>query len=200
MSYFTNKARDLPRQSVFPGIEGHLIHTERVTIGDFYIQAGTRLPAHAHPHEQTSTILEGTFEFTVGGETKVCGPGDVAVIPGNVEHSAVAITDCRVLDVFGPVREDYRAETERLLAERKAEYQPIDCGVYDHFEAAIVQRRTVELVFRGDAGAMVSIPTRLKDLKTVDKEEFVQLPDGTWLRLDRVHSIDGQVTGACRLD
>lgn len=108
MSYFINKATDLPLQEVFPGITGHLIHTELSTIADFRIAAGTALPEHSHPHEQTSTILEGRFLFTVGGETKELGPGEVAVIPGNVAHSGTALTDCRIMDIFSPVREDYR--------------------------------------------------------------------------------------------
>ncbi|MEL7161420.1 MAG: cupin domain-containing protein [Bacteroidota bacterium] len=109
MSYFVNKENDLPAQEVWPGIVGHLIHTERSTIADFRIAAGTVLPEHAHPHEQTSTVLEGRFRFVVGGEERICVAGEVAVIPGNVPHSGEALTDCRIVDVFAPVREDYRS-------------------------------------------------------------------------------------------
>ena len=115
MSYFKNKDRDLPEQAVYPGIVGRLIHTDKVTIGDFRIAAGTILPQHAHPHEQISTVLEGTFVFQVGEETRRCGPGDVATIPPNVPHTGEAFTDCRVIDVFSPVREDYREVTNLLL-------------------------------------------------------------------------------------
>jgi quercetin dioxygenase-like cupin family protein len=108
MSYYINKEQDLPLQEVFPGIKGHLIHTEHCTIADFRIASGTKLPVHQHPHEQTSTILEGRFEFRVGEEVRECGPGEVAVIPGGVPHSGMALTDCRIMDIFSPVREDYR--------------------------------------------------------------------------------------------
>ena len=191
MDYFVSKNKDVPEQEVFPGIVGKLIHTPKVTIGDFRIAAGTQLPAHQHPHEQTSTVLEGQFEFTVGGQTRLCGPGDVAVIPPNVEHSATALTDCRVLDVFEPVREDYRAVTEELRAAMATEYQPIDCGFYDHFEAAIVQRREVVLVYRDDDNLHVATRTKLLDLKTEASVEYVKLSDGTWLRLDKVISLNG---------
>lgn len=113
MSYFVDKAKDLEAVEVWPGIKGHLIHTDHCTIADFRFTAGTKLPPHEHPHEQTSTVLEGNFSFTVGGETRTLGPGEVAVIPGGVPHAGEALTDCRIIDVFSPVREDYRALGER---------------------------------------------------------------------------------------
>ncbi|NOQ40057.1 MAG: cupin domain-containing protein, partial [Anaerolineales bacterium] len=48
------------------------------------------------------------FELTVDGEPLVLEPGMVAVIPGGVPHSGVALTPCRLLDAFHPVREDYQ--------------------------------------------------------------------------------------------
>ncbi|MFK8164676.1 MAG: cupin domain-containing protein [Lewinella sp.] len=108
MTYFVNKEQDLPVQEVFPGILGRLVHTELTTIADFSIAAGTELPTHHHPHEQTSTILSGEFLFVVGTEERLLKAGDIAVIPGNVPHSGKALTDCRIIDVFAPVREDYR--------------------------------------------------------------------------------------------
>ena len=59
-------------------------------------------------HEQVVNVLRGEFELTVDGETKHLKPNDVACIPSNAVHSGKAITDCYILDVFYPVREDYR--------------------------------------------------------------------------------------------
>ncbi|MFT5998779.1 MAG: quercetin dioxygenase-like cupin family protein [Neolewinella sp.] len=108
MSYFVNKEQDLTLQEVYPGIKGRLVHTKLTTVADFSIAAGTVLPTHHHPHEQTSTILAGRFLFMVGEEERLLEAGDVAVIPRNVPHSGKALTDCRIIDVFSPVREDYR--------------------------------------------------------------------------------------------
>jgi unsaturated pyranuronate lyase len=53
-------------------------------------------------------MLEGTYELLVDGQSHVLSAGDVLVIPGDTVHSGGAHTDCRILDVFSPVREEYR--------------------------------------------------------------------------------------------
>ncbi|MGF1923443.1 MAG: cupin domain-containing protein, partial [Bacteroidia bacterium] len=60
-------------------------------------------------HEQITEVREGEFQLTFAGETKIYKPGMIAVIPPHVEHSGVALTDCKLLDIFLPVREDYKA-------------------------------------------------------------------------------------------
>ncbi|HRX94947.1 MAG TPA: cupin domain-containing protein [Chitinophagaceae bacterium] len=53
-------------------------------------------------------MVEGELKMTIGRKTNVLTAGTVHVIPSNVPHSAIALTDCRVIDVFNPVREDYK--------------------------------------------------------------------------------------------
>ena len=55
-------------------------------------------------------MLEGTFELTIDGVANVMKADSVAVIPSNAVHSGRAITACRILDAFYPVREDYLKE------------------------------------------------------------------------------------------
>ncbi|MBN2304733.1 MAG: GNAT family N-acetyltransferase [Anaerolineae bacterium] len=99
---------EIESREVVPGIHGKFAHTDHMTVGHFRIEKGAILPEHAHPHEQITNMIEGQLEMTVGGETLVLTPGQVAVIPSNVTHSARALTECRVIDVFQPAREDYK--------------------------------------------------------------------------------------------
>lgn len=98
----------LDEREVVDGFHGKFVHSENMTTSFWRIEAGAALPEHAHPHEQVSVVLEGKFEMTLDGEKRQLERGQVAVIPSNVKHSGVALTDCMILDVFYPVREDYR--------------------------------------------------------------------------------------------
>jgi quercetin dioxygenase-like cupin family protein len=72
-------------------------------------EPGTEVPPHRHPHEQLGLMLQGELVLTIAGVEHTLRPGDAYAIPGGVEHAARAVGGpCRVLDVFQPVREDYR--------------------------------------------------------------------------------------------
>ena len=90
------------------GFRGRFVHTDGMTIVMWNASAGAELPLHDHPHEMVVNVLEGELELTVDGETRSVRPGEIVVIPGGVPHQARAVTDCRILDAFHPVREDYR--------------------------------------------------------------------------------------------
>ena len=99
----------LPVKDVIPGFHGRFVHTQHATLGFWEIDKGSVLPVHSHLHEQITEVREGEFELTFSGQTKIYTPGMIAVIPPYVEHSGTALTDCRLLDIFTPVREDYKA-------------------------------------------------------------------------------------------
>jgi len=99
---------DLEEKELVPGFHAKFVHSENMTLAYWRIEAGSSLPDHSHPCEQVANVIEGEFELVVEGEAKRRTPGQVAVIPGNVPHHGTAITDCRLIDVFYPVREDYK--------------------------------------------------------------------------------------------
>lgn len=107
MNPYLNLA-DIAVKDIITGFHGRMIHTENVTIAHVRIDAGSALPEHFHVHEQIANVLEGELEFNINGVKRVCKAGDCAVIPSNVPHSARALTDVYVIDVFCPTREDYR--------------------------------------------------------------------------------------------
>ncbi len=99
-------------KEVVPGYMARFIHTPHMTFSYLSVKAGAALPEHSHPHEQVAHVLKGEFQLTLAGDPIRFGPGEVVVIPSNAPHSGLAITDCELLDVFTPVREDYRVLSE----------------------------------------------------------------------------------------
>ena len=95
------------------GYTARFIHTEKMTFSFLDVKAGSASPEHSHPQEQVAMLTEGEFELTIEGTPVRFGPGSVIVIPSNVRHSGLAITDCKLMDVFAPVREDFKALSER---------------------------------------------------------------------------------------
>ena len=84
-----------------------LVHGEKTLMGRFKIAKGAAIPVHSHPHEQTGIMISGKLRFNVAGKIQDVDPGDSWCLPGNVEHSAEALEDSVVVEVFAPVREDY---------------------------------------------------------------------------------------------
>ena len=96
------------RHQIFPGVEICTTAGERMMLSVVTFEPGSVVLDHAHPHEQMGMMISGRLEFTVGGVTKVLGPGDLWRIPGGVVHRVRALEGpATALDVFHPIREDY---------------------------------------------------------------------------------------------
>ena len=84
-----------------------LVHGKQTLMTEVEFEKGAVIPPHRHPHEQTGRLISGQLEFIVDGEKIVANPGDSWNIAGDIEHSATAIEETVVIEVFSPVREDY---------------------------------------------------------------------------------------------
>ena len=92
-----------------PGINARTFWGEKMLVSVVELEPDMLLPEHSHPHEQVGTILAGSAEFTIGGETRTLRVGEVFIVPGGVPHSAVTgPAGAKVMDVFSPVREDLK--------------------------------------------------------------------------------------------
>lgn len=105
---------DNPVLKVWEGVLGRAVEGERITLGVIELQPGCEVPRHEHANEQIGLLIEGQITFTIGGETRTLGPGGTWRILGGVPHAATAGPEgAVVIDVFSPVREDWR-DLERL--------------------------------------------------------------------------------------
>ncbi len=94
-----------------PGLTGYYAHGDQMTLGIVEIAAGSQLPQHSHEQEQITYIVEGQLDMVIDGKACPLQAGMFYVIPSHVPHGATAVTDCKVIDVFHPVRTDYRERT-----------------------------------------------------------------------------------------
>jgi quercetin dioxygenase-like cupin family protein len=99
---------NIEEKELFPGLHVKFVHTDNMTVAYWRIEAGKAIPTHSHHHEQVVNVIEGEFELILKDELIHLAPGKVVLIEPNAPHSGKAITECRIIDVFHPARQDYK--------------------------------------------------------------------------------------------
>jgi quercetin dioxygenase-like cupin family protein len=95
--------------TIFPGVFIRTAAAEQMMLSVVDIEPHAEVQEHSHPHEQVGMVVAGKAVFVVGGEERTLQAGDLYRIPGGVPHRVKALDEpVRALDVFHPVREDYR--------------------------------------------------------------------------------------------
>src|ERR1700683_5293096 len=97
----------LPEERVTDKITRKIVAGDQEMIVWWSMKAGAHATAHKHPHEQIAWVLRGKMEFRLGNDLRTCGPGELVVIPGGIEHEAFFPEDTEVIDVFAPPRADF---------------------------------------------------------------------------------------------
>ena len=83
---YTYNPDDINRRELAPGVFLRTMWGEKIMMSLVEISPNSEVPMHEHPHEQAGMVLEGEFDFTIGGVTTRVKKGDTYVIPGGVEH------------------------------------------------------------------------------------------------------------------
>jgi len=71
------------------------------TVSEYSYQPGTFFSTHTHDVDKIDGVLSGRFELTMAEGSVVLGPGDMAVIPKGVEHSARVLGGAAVISLDG---------------------------------------------------------------------------------------------------
>jgi len=92
-----------------PGVRMQPLFGEAAMLNMIELEPGAVVEEHSHPHEQLGLVVDGVLVLTIDGIEHRLTAGHGYQIPGDVAHAARAEGGrCRVLDVFHPIREDYR--------------------------------------------------------------------------------------------
>ncbi|MEM9656856.1 MAG: cupin domain-containing protein [Planctomycetota bacterium] len=107
---------DFPPIEAAPGCRLRTPYGRNLMLSYLEMTPGAEAPLQSHPHEQGGVLLAGKLQLTIGEETRVVEAGALFLIPPDTPHRAVAIDGpATVLDVFSPVREDYREAANRYI-------------------------------------------------------------------------------------
>ena len=104
----SDQIKNLKPKEVVPGITGYYAHGDNMTFGYVELRAGSGVPMHQHVQEQITYIIEGELDMVIGGQSCLLTAGMYHVILSDTPHSAIAKTDCKVIDAFSPAREEYK--------------------------------------------------------------------------------------------
>jgi len=108
--YFLKQA-DVEPVEMLEGVNRRTLGTtDEAMLCEFALTTGSVVPRHSHMNDQVGYVIRGKLKLTIGDTTQVLTSGDSYAIPGGVEHNAVAVEDCLIIDSFSPPRNDYRTE------------------------------------------------------------------------------------------
>ena len=104
--YFLDQ--DSQYEEVDPGVYRMFIaHHDSLMICHLHFKKGAIGKLHEHYHDQCTYILSGKFEFNIGGEKMILGPGDSTYKEPHIIHGAVCLEEGELLDIFAPERKDF---------------------------------------------------------------------------------------------
>ncbi len=91
-------------------IERKRIIGKHVMLSHVHLAKGFKVPTHAHDNEQMAVCLTGRTRFVIneGAEDETTielTAGQVLELPSGVPHSAEALEDTLIIDVFSPPSE-----------------------------------------------------------------------------------------------
>ena len=84
-----------------------LSYNDELMSVEVHFEKGAVGATHTHPHVQISYVLEGSFEATIGDETKIIKKGDTYITEPDVPHGVVCLEAGTLLDIFTPKRADF---------------------------------------------------------------------------------------------
>ena len=99
---------ELPEDAPIELLTRRRVIGEQVAVARVLLRKGCLVKTHAHENEQFSVVLSGRARFGVGAEGSsqrqdvLVSAGEMLHLPGNVPHSALALEDTLILDIFSP--------------------------------------------------------------------------------------------------
>jgi quercetin dioxygenase-like cupin family protein len=114
-----HKLNEIPEERVTDLFSRRFFTGDKLTMAFLTLRKGCIVPRHQHDSEQFSYCISGSLHFKIGDEELILKAGELVEIPSNVPHEAVAHEDFTGIDVFSPIRIDWRDGTDDYLRRGK---------------------------------------------------------------------------------
>jgi len=99
---------EVPVEQLSEGIQRQMVVGQNIMVCRLRFDPMVVTPAHRHPHEQMTFVMQGKVKFILGEDEKIVSAGDILHFPSNHWHGATMLDEEVVLiDVFSPIREDF---------------------------------------------------------------------------------------------
>ena len=98
----------LAQDAPMPLLTRKRIIGEQMMISRVALAKGCDVPSHSHVNEQFAVLVSGKMRFglgtpgTPGHREIILNGGEVLHLPSNLPHSALALEDSLILDMFSP--------------------------------------------------------------------------------------------------
>ena len=73
----------------------------------------------------------------------------------------------------------------------KKTYIPISCDFHSELELLALRGTSCQILYKTEDNKIINVSGIIKDLYTLNKEEFLLLRDSTEIRLDQLVSVNG---------
>jgi quercetin dioxygenase-like cupin family protein len=106
----------IENEQLNPLLSRKFVTGEKSMFARVVLAKGCVVPRHSHHNEQITFITQGALRFDFDdGTSQTVHEGEVLVIPGNLPHSATALSDCIDFDIFAPPRQDWIDKDDSYL-------------------------------------------------------------------------------------
>ena len=85
-----------------------LSYNNNLMLCHFFLKKGSEVPLHSHEQHQVGYVIKGRLRFYTEKLEFIAQEGDSYIFESNEKHGASILEDSEVIDVFNPMREDYK--------------------------------------------------------------------------------------------
>ena len=85
-----------------------LAYNDSVMLCHFLLEKDAKIPLHNHKEHQIGYVINGKIKFLTENGDFIAITGDSYVFDSNEKHGAILLEKSEIIEVFHPLRNDYK--------------------------------------------------------------------------------------------